>query len=107
MFVYEEESSINSKYNENLKEFLSPTFQYDKTQKDKKIGKRLKTHAQALGMNKLQKENESNDNSKNEKEKEQPKDKNTNNDLRKVIKSMEKQMIQLKEMIVLMCDTII
>ena len=39
--------------------------------------------------------------------KKQPKDKKMNNDIRKVIKSMEKQMMQLKEMIVLMCNTII
>ena len=66
----------------------------------------MKTYAQALGMNKLQKENESNDNSKNEKDKKQPKDKKMNNNIRKVIKSMEKQMMQLKEMIVLVCGTI-
>ena len=57
-------------------------------------------------MNKPQKENESKDNSKNEKEKKQQKDKKINNNLKKVIKSIEKQMIQLKEMIVLIYNVI-
>jgi len=44
-----EKYRVDSKYNESLKEFLKPTIQYVDLNNNK-FGKKLKTHAQALGV---------------------------------------------------------
>ena len=44
------ESSVNNQYKEKLQEFLRPTLQYAVKNQNKKIGKNLKTYAQAVGV---------------------------------------------------------
>ena len=60
--VQADSRSVDGKHNEELKEFLRPTFEQATSKKDKKIRKGLKTHAQALGINEEEKQNDKNEN---------------------------------------------
>jgi len=95
----------NTKYKESLKKFLCPTFENAVIYKDKKIGKNLKIYAQALGINHVQ--NENNDHKKiiNEKKKKQQKEEKKIKELEKVIETMAQQIVKLKEIITVVCNT--
>ena len=48
--VNPEEFNADIKYNESLREFLSPTLQQNEVQKVKKFRKKIKIYAQVLGI---------------------------------------------------------
>ena len=58
--VNKEEFSRNTKHNEDLKNFLQLILQQKGAEKVKKYGKKMKSYAQALGMNLNIKENKKN-----------------------------------------------
>ena len=92
---------INKEYKERLKEFLRPTVTYA-VQNDNRIGKNIKTYAQALGISKKQQEpktqSKTKPNSKNE---------HVDSTLEIVIKRMEKQIEQLTAILNTFCEVIV
>ena len=72
--VVVQNTQYDEQYSDSLKEFLTPTFSNMSNGQQKKIGKKLKTYAQALGMPSIEnKNNEENNQTKNSEKAEQKK----------------------------------
>ena len=101
-----EEWNVNSKYDESLKEFLKPTIQ-NADLNNNKFGKKIKMHAQVLGVN-----NETARLKKKEKRtKEKIRTKETSKITSKVtsgvIKGLKDQIKELKNTIEMVCNSIV
>jgi len=99
--------SVNKQYKERLQDFLRLTLEYAIENKNKKIGKNLKTYAQAVGVKVIQKENTTNQGKQNEGNNNSKNKNNKIKGLEQTIKNMEKQITQLKEIIAEVCDKIV
>lgn len=81
--------------------------EYAVENQNKKIGKNLKTYAQAVGVKVIQKENTTNQGKQNEGNNNSKNKNNKIKGLEQTIKNMEKQIMQLKEIIAEVCDKIV
>ena len=110
--VVEQNTQYDAQYSDSLKEFLAPTFTNLSNGQQKKMGKKLKTYAQALGIPSTESNNsKENDQSKNrETEERNNKSKSKNNqkenELKEVINRMKDQIEKLVQIIKMMCNTI-
>jgi len=106
--------SINNQYKERLQEFLCPTLQYAVENQNKKIGKNLKTYAQAVGVKVSQIEKNDtigeqmkNNNNNQSKNRNQSSKNRRIQGLEDTIQHLEKQVTQLKEVIEVLYSKII
>lgn len=107
------ETVVNQQYKERLKEFLRPTLQYAIDNQNKKIGKRLKTYAQAVGVTPNQNKSKINENKEQNKTKEKNPITNKSSEQNRIklmeesIKTLEKQIEKLKEVIEVLSSTLL
>ena len=95
------------KYNESFKEFLKPTLQNINLNKNK-YGKRIKTYAQIIGIEaELEEEKKSRNNSEKSTTARQNPEPRKNENLNKVIEGMKEQINELKEMIQVLCKSVV
>ena len=90
-----------------MQEFLKPALENAVQHEYKKIGKDIKTHAQALGIKTMRNENQNRVARNNEKKKKQELEDKKIDELEKVMKNVEKQIEKLKEIIAVGCGTIV
>lgn len=104
----------DEQYRDSLKEFLTPTFTNMSNSQQKKIGKKLKTYAQAIGIKSTQREIENNEENNQSKIKDTGVKNKTSkteniqkeNEFIRVINGMKEQIDKLVQIIKMMCNAI-
>lgn len=109
--VIMKEPQYDEQCRESLKQFLTPTFVNMTNNQQKKIGKKLKTYAQVLGIppndNDSSAEKQTNKNQKQMQQKNRNYDSNEKEEeLKQVIKGMKKQIDNLCSIVKTLCNTI-
>ena len=94
------------KYNESLKEFLKPAIQ-NVNLKTNKYGKKIKSHAQVLGINVENEEKQKNESKTFEHEKKERVKEKNKDVLKNVIESMKNQINELQIMIQTICNSLV
>ena len=104
-----EEVQMNSMHNESLKEFLKASTNEKEIAKSKH-GKKLKTHAEVIGIkenNNQKKEMEKNEENNKQYNNKKRKEKPIKQEMEEAIEMFQQQIKQLKEMIVIICKTVV
>lgn len=101
-----EEQNNNSKYSESLKEFLKPTMQ-NAYLNNKKYGKKIRSHAQVIGVNNETARKEKKDKRIKENTKKKESAEITSALMSEMIKCFKEQIEELKNIIGIVCTSVV